>query len=119
MYTDASYQDGFSNIYWRIYTEESRSTNQPQEGPANGYTILKHLSRLKDLEARLRNLNCLASSPRRLGLWVFSPTPDFESLKPLYLSGEENNKIVVGTTTLKGIYMDSVFVYCVLYLISI
>ncbi|KAJ5316751.1 hypothetical protein PENANT_c016G08820 [Penicillium antarcticum] len=93
--------DGFSNIYWRIYTEESRGPNQPQEGPTNGYTILKHLSRLKDLEARLRSLNCLASSPRRLGLWVFSSTPEFESLKPLYLSGEDNNKIVVGTTTLK------------------
>ncbi|KAJ6049472.1 uncharacterized protein N7446_007198 [Penicillium canescens] len=93
--------DGFSNIYWRIYTEDSRGTNQPQEGPANGYTILKHLSRLKDLEARLRSLNCLASSPRRLGLWVFSNTPDFESLNSLYLSGEENNKIVVGSTTLK------------------
>ncbi|KAJ5776494.1 uncharacterized protein N7511_001505 [Penicillium nucicola] len=93
--------DGFSNIYWRIYTEESRGPNQSQEGPANGYTILKHLSRLKDLEARLRSLNCLASSPRRLGLWVFSPTPEFESLKPLYLGDEDNNKIVVGTTTLK------------------
>lgn len=110
MYTDASYQDGFSNIYWRIYTEDSRGTNQPQEGPANGYTILKHLSRLKDLEARLRSLNCLASSPRRLGLWVFSHTPDFESLNPLYLNGEGNNKIVVGSTTLKGMYLDSSYI---------
>jgi mediator of RNA polymerase II transcription subunit 13 len=101
-------QDGFSNIYWRIYTEEAGITNNPQEGPANGYTILKHLSRLKDLEARLRNLNCLASCPRRLGLWVFSPTPDFESLNPLYAreSDAESNKIVVGTTTLKGMQMD-------------
>ncbi|CAG8942634.1 unnamed protein product [Penicillium salamii] len=95
--------EGFSNIYWRIYTEEVGIANNPQEGPANGYTILKHLSRLKDLEARLRNLNCLASCPRRLGLWVFSPTPDFESLKPLYVRGSdaESNKIVIGTTTLK------------------
>ncbi|KAJ5383871.1 Mediator complex subunit Med13 [Penicillium concentricum] len=95
--------DGFSNIYWRIYTEEAGITNNPQEGPANGYTILKHLSRLKDLEARLRVLNCLASCPRRLGLWVFSPTPEFESLKPLYVRGSEaeSNKILVGTTTLK------------------
>ncbi|KAJ5164205.1 Mediator complex subunit Med13 [Penicillium coprophilum] len=95
--------DGFSNIHWRIYTEEAGITNNPQEGPANGYTILKHLSRLKDLEARLRVLNCLASCPRRLGLWVFSPTPEFESLKPLYVRGSdaESNKILVGTTTLK------------------
>ncbi|KAJ5773286.1 Mediator complex subunit Med13 [Penicillium paradoxum] len=102
--------DGFSNIYWRIYTEEAGITNNPQEGPANGYTILKHLSRLKDLEARLRILNCLASCPRRLGLWVFSPTPDFESLQPLYVRGAdaESNKIVVGTTTLKVSAMGSV-----------
>ncbi|CAG7930508.1 unnamed protein product [Penicillium olsonii] len=95
--------EGFSNIYWRIYTEEVGATNNPQEGPANGYTILKHLSRLKDLEARLRNLNCLASCPRRLGLWVFSPTPDFESLQPLYVRGNEAEsvRIVIGTTTLK------------------
>ncbi|KAJ5435019.1 Mediator complex subunit Med13 [Penicillium cf. griseofulvum] len=102
--------DGFSNIYWRIYTEEAGITNNPQEGPANGYTILKHLSRLKDLEARLRLLNCLASCPRRLGLWVFSPTPEFESLQPLYVRGSdaESNKILVGTTTLKVSAMGSV-----------
>ncbi|KAI2726158.1 hypothetical protein CBS147332_3045 [Penicillium roqueforti] len=102
--------DGFSNIYWRIYTEEAGITNNPQESPANGYTILKHLSRLKDLEARLRGLNCLASCPRRLGLWVFSPTPEFESLKPLYVRGSdtESNKIVVGTTTLKVSALGSV-----------
>ncbi|KAJ5081590.1 hypothetical protein NUU61_009854 [Penicillium alfredii] len=95
--------DGFSNIYWRIYTEEPGIVNQSPESPANGYTILKHLGRLKDLEARLRNLNCLASCPRRLGLWVFSSTPEFESLNPLYLKeGDEgSSKIVVGATTLK------------------
>ncbi|KAJ5550195.1 Mediator complex subunit Med13 [Penicillium sp. DV-2018c] len=96
--------DGFSNIYWRIYTEDAGITNNPQDGPANGYTILKHLSRLKELEARLRILNCLASCPRRLGLWIFSPTPDFKSLHPLYVresDTEPNHKIVVGTTTLK------------------
>ncbi|KGO74718.1 Mediator complex, subunit Med13 [Penicillium italicum] len=102
--------DGFSNIYWRIYTEEAGIANNPQESPANGYTILKHLSRLKDLEARLRGLNCLASCPRRLGLWVFSPTPEFESLKPLYVRGSEaeSNRIVVGTTTLKVSALGSV-----------
>ncbi|KAF7519907.1 hypothetical protein PCG10_009675 [Penicillium crustosum] len=102
--------DGFSNIYWRIYTEEAGITSNPQESPANGYTILKHLSRLKDLEARLRGLNCLASCPRRLGLWVFSPTPEFESLKPLYVRGSdaESNRIVVGTTTLKVSALGSV-----------
>ncbi|KAJ5168794.1 Mediator complex subunit Med13 [Penicillium canariense] len=95
--------DGFSTIYWRIYTEESGITTHPQEGPANGYTILKHLGRLKHLEARLRNIACLASCPRRLGLWVFSPTPTFESLGPVYVTdGDiETTKIFVDTTTLK------------------
>ncbi|KAG0161138.1 hypothetical protein PDIDSM_8671 [Penicillium digitatum] len=102
--------DGFTNIYWRIYTEEASIANNPQESPANGYTILKHLSRLKDLEARLRGLNCLASCPRRLGLWVFSPTPEFESLNALYVreSDPESSRIVVGTTTLKVSALGSV-----------
>lgn len=97
-------QDGFSTIYWRIYTEEQGISNHPQDGPANGYTILRHLGRLKDLEARLRGLNCLASCPRRLGLWVFSPTPNFESLGSLYVKegDTETTKILVDTTTLKG-----------------
>ncbi|PLB55627.1 hypothetical protein P170DRAFT_506183 [Aspergillus steynii IBT 23096] len=96
--------DGFSNIYWRIYTEEPNITNLPGEAPANGYTILKHLSRLKDLELRLRNLDCLVSSyPRRLGLWVFSATPDFEGLGPLCSHGvkDEQSRLVVGASTLK------------------
>ncbi|KAJ5387661.1 hypothetical protein N7509_010202 [Penicillium cosmopolitanum] len=95
--------DGFSTIYWRIYTEEQGISNHPQDGPANGYTILKHLGRLKDLEARLRGLNCLASCPRRLGLWVFSSTPAFESLASLYVEegDTETTKILVDTTTLK------------------
>ncbi|KAJ5267127.1 hypothetical protein N7478_009935 [Penicillium angulare] len=98
-------QDGFSTIYWRIYTEESGITSQPSEGhpPANGYTILKHLGRLKDLEGKLRNLNCLVSCPRRLGLWVFSPTPGFESLSNLYVKegSAVSKKILIDTTTLK------------------
>ncbi|KAJ5755637.1 hypothetical protein N7533_005180 [Penicillium manginii] len=95
--------DGFSTIYWRIYTEEQGISNHPQDGPANGYTILKHLGRLKDLEARLRGLNCLASCPRRLGLWVFSSTPAFESLASLYVKegDTETTKILVDTTKLK------------------
>ncbi|KAJ5671749.1 hypothetical protein N7507_000876 [Penicillium longicatenatum] len=95
--------DGFSTIYWRIYTEETGIANNPPEGPPNGYMILKHLSRLKDLEAKLRLLNCLASCPRRLGLWVFSPTPDFESLGALYVKegSEVSKKILVDTTILK------------------
>ncbi|KAJ5173133.1 Mediator complex subunit Med13 [Penicillium capsulatum] len=102
--------DGFSTIYWRIYTEEPGVANQPADGPANGYTILKHLSRLKSLEARLRNLNCLASCPRRLGLWVFSATPNFESLASLYLKedGQESKKIVAESTTLKVLASGSV-----------
>ncbi|CAL5870504.1 uncharacterized protein PFLUO_LOCUS4741 [Penicillium psychrofluorescens] len=95
--------DGFSHIYWRIYTEEPGIANQPSETPANGYTILKHLGRLKDLETRLRSFNCLASCPRRLGLWVFSPTHNFESLGPLYIKegGEESTKISVDASTLR------------------
>ncbi|KAJ5595194.1 Mediator complex subunit Med13 [Penicillium hispanicum] len=95
--------DGFSTIYWRIYTEEVGIANNSLDGPANGYTILKHLGRLKDLEARLRNLNCLASCPRRLGLWVFSSTPTFERLRPLYVKegDDESRKITVDSTTLK------------------
>ncbi|KAJ5759259.1 Mediator complex subunit Med13 [Penicillium odoratum] len=95
--------DGFSTIYWRIYTEESGIANNQPEGQPNGYIILKHLSRLKDLEAKLRILNCLASCPRRLGLWVFSPTPDFESLDSLYVrdGNEASKRILVDATTLK------------------
>ncbi|KAJ5495743.1 hypothetical protein N7539_000859 [Penicillium diatomitis] len=94
---------GFSTIYWRIYTEESGITSNPQEGPTNGYTILKHLGRLKHLEALLRNIGCLASCPRRLGLWVFSPTPVFGNLSPVYIKeGDlQTTKISVDTTTLK------------------
>ncbi|KAJ5899562.1 Mediator complex subunit Med13 [Penicillium taxi] len=95
--------DGFSTIYWRIYTEEPSIGQPAPEGPSNGYTILKHLGRLKDLEARLRNLNCLASCPRRLGLWVFSPTPDFESLASLYKEDDkESKKIQIESSILKG-----------------
>ncbi|KAI9926758.1 hypothetical protein ASPWEDRAFT_143147 [Aspergillus wentii DTO 134E9] len=96
--------DGFSNIYWRIYTEEPGITNYSAETPANGFTILKHLSRLKDIELRLRNLDCLASCyPRRLGLWVFSATPNFEGLSPLCLneSKDDSSRLLIGSTTLK------------------
>lgn len=103
-FSDTKSQDGFSTIYWRIYTEEPGIANHPPDGPANGYTILKHLGHLKDLEARLRNRNCLASCPRRLGLWVFSSTPNFDSLHSLYVKEGESpsTKILVDTTTLKG-----------------
>ncbi|PLB41339.1 uncharacterized protein BDW47DRAFT_66747 [Aspergillus candidus] len=97
--------DGFSSIYWRIYTEEPNIASIPGETPANGYTILRHLSRLKDLELRLRNANCLVSSyPRRLGLWVFSATPDFESLDPLCPNQgqEERSRLAVDSFTLKA-----------------
>ncbi|OJJ45497.1 hypothetical protein ASPZODRAFT_134172 [Penicilliopsis zonata CBS 506.65] len=96
--------DGFSTIYWRIYTEELTIASHAPEVPANGLTILKHLSRLKDLELRLRNLDCLvACLPRRLGLWVFSATPDFESLSSLYLAGNQDgsNRLHVDSSTLR------------------
>ncbi|KAF7593488.1 mediator of RNA polymerase II transcription subunit 13 [Aspergillus hancockii] len=96
--------DGFSNIYWRIYTEEPNITNIPGETPANGFTILKHLSRLKDLELRLRNLDCLVSSyPRRLGLWVFSATPEFGAVSALRSeeSKDEQIRLIVGSSKLK------------------
>ncbi|KAL2819674.1 mediator complex subunit 13 C-terminal-domain-containing protein [Aspergillus granulosus] len=95
--------DGFSNIYWRIYTEDAGSTNPPADGIHNGHTILKHISRLKELELRLRSLGCLVLSyPRRLGLLIFSATPDFEHLSPLLLNDkDESTRLLVGATTLK------------------
>lgn len=98
------FKDGFSNIHWRIYTDEHAVSSLPPEAPANGYTILKHLSRLKDLELQLKNLGCLVSSyPRRLGLWLFSATPGFESVSSLSLNGSGGNstRLLVGSTTLK------------------
>lgn len=98
-------KDGFSNIYWRIYTEESSIKNNPPEAPPNGYTILKHLSRLKDLELRLRSLDCLVSCyPRRLGLWVFSPTPEFDHLQPFCPKDAKDDpkRILIGSSILKG-----------------
>ncbi|KAL4788336.1 mediator complex subunit 13 C-terminal-domain-containing protein [Aspergillus varians] len=96
--------DGFSNIYWRIYTEESTSTNPPGDGPNNGHNVLKHISRLKELELRLRSQGSLVLSyPRRLGLLIFSATPDFEHLSPAVLNdrGDEYNRLLVGSTILK------------------
>ncbi|RJE17797.1 hypothetical protein PHISCL_09865, partial [Aspergillus sclerotialis] len=103
--TNVNVIDGFSNIYWRIYTEEPSVKNNPPEAPANGYTILKHLSRLKDLELRLRSLDCLVSCyPRRLGLWVFSPTPEFERLQPFCPKDakDDPNRILIGSSILKA-----------------
>ncbi|OOF98939.1 hypothetical protein ASPCADRAFT_127527 [Aspergillus carbonarius ITEM 5010] len=96
--------DGFSQIYWRIYTEEPNSANNPGESPANGYTILKHLSRLKDLELQIRDRDCLVSSyPRRLCLWVFSATPGFESLLPLSANEakDDSSRLAIGSATMK------------------
>lgn len=101
-----SWKDGFSNIYWRIYTEDPPIPDANGEAPANGYTILKHLSRLKDLELRLRDLDCLVSCyPRRLGLWVFSATPDFEHLRTLCrkVGKDEQNRVIIGSSALKGL----------------
>lgn len=100
------YQDGFSQIYWRIYTEEPGITHHPSEAPTNGHVILKHLSRLKDLELRLRSQDCLVSCyPRRLGLWVFSTTPNFDNLAPLCLNEakDDSTRLLVGSVTLKGL----------------
>jgi mediator of RNA polymerase II transcription subunit 13 len=82
--------------------------------PTNGYSILKHLSRLKDVEVKLRNLACLVSCyPRRLGLWVFSATPGFESLSSLSqeLPSFETNKLVIGSISLKGSYASLLCVF--------
>jgi mediator of RNA polymerase II transcription subunit 13 len=100
-------QDGFSHIYWRIYTEDSSIGTQSSDSNTqnNGYNILKHLSRLKDLELKLRNQDCLVSCyPRRLGLWIFSATPGFESLSPLVQesAGQDPNRLLIGPVSLKG-----------------
>ncbi|KAL4803745.1 mediator complex subunit 13 C-terminal-domain-containing protein [Aspergillus unguis] len=95
--------DGFSNVYWRIYTEENNNNNPSGDTPSNGHTVLKHISRLKELELRLRCHGCLVLSyPRRLGLLIFSATPDFESLSPVRLGdADDSNKVLVGSTVLK------------------
>ncbi|KAL4909180.1 hypothetical protein BDW74DRAFT_78392 [Aspergillus multicolor] len=95
--------DGFSNVYWRIYTEDN-GTNPPGDGPSNGHTVLKHFSRLKELELRLRCQGSLVLSyPRRLGLLVFSATPGFEQLSSSLSSesGDQSNRLLVGSTVLK------------------
>ncbi|KAL1970027.1 hypothetical protein VTN77DRAFT_6432 [Rasamsonia byssochlamydoides] len=102
--TNISVIDGFSNIYWRIYSEEPSGVPPSPDATSNGYNILKHLSRLKDLEMKLRNLDCLVSCyPRRLGLWIFSATPGFESLSSLSQEppNYESNRLVIGSTSLK------------------
>ncbi|RDW78532.1 uncharacterized protein DSM5745_05384 [Aspergillus mulundensis] len=96
-------QDGFSNVYWRIYTEDN-GTNPPGDGPNNGHTVLKHISRLKELELRLRCQGSLVLSyPRRLGLLIFSATPDFDHLPSAISSegGDQSNRLLVGSTVLK------------------
>lgn len=104
-------QNGFSVIYWRIYIEETSINTQASETVAsNGYSILKLLSRLKDLEIKLRNLGCLVSHyPRRLGLWIFSSTPGFESVDSFAQESpnqdlKEPEKLLIGGTSLKGNY---------------
>lgn len=51
----------------------------------------------------MRNLDCLVSCyPRRLGLWIFSATPGFESLSSLSQEPlNESNKLLVGSISLK------------------
>ncbi|KAL5343638.1 mediator complex subunit 13 C-terminal-domain-containing protein [Aspergillus crustosus] len=96
--------DGFSNIYWRIYTEETGGSNAPGDSSNNAQAILKHISRLKELELRLRSQGCLVLSyPRRLGLLIFSATPDFDHLAPLFPSErkDDSNRLVVGNSVLK------------------
>jgi mediator of RNA polymerase II transcription subunit 13 len=104
-------QNGFSVIYWRIYNEETSISTQASETVAsNGYSILKLLSRLKDLEIKLRNLSCLVSYyPRRLGLWIFSSTPGFESVDSFAQESpnqdlKDPEKLLIGSTSLKGKY---------------
>ena len=65
----------------------------------------------------MRSLNCLASCPRRLGLWVFSPTPDFESLASVYVKegNEESKRILVDTTVLKGVFNSNLFLVNLAY----
>uniref|UniRef100_A0A093VL25 Mediator of RNA polymerase II transcription subunit 13 n=1 Tax=Talaromyces marneffei PM1 TaxID=1077442 RepID=A0A093VL25_TALMA len=106
--TNFSAITGFSVIHWRIYTEEANTGNPSSDiAPNSGYNILRHLSRLKDLEIQLRNSDCLVSCyPRRLGLWIFSPTPGFESLSPLARDPaaqglKESTKLIIGTSSLK------------------
>lgn len=45
--------------------------------------------------------------PRRLGLWIFSATPEFDCLTSLSLNEgkDEPNKLLVGSVTLKGLHI--------------
>ena len=88
----------------RPHRQESKPSTDDDPAPLTSSNV----GRLKDLEGKLRNLNCLASCPRRLGLWVFSPTPNFESLNSVYIKNENegSKKILVDTTILKGMIVD-------------
>ncbi|CRG84467.1 Mediator of RNA polymerase II transcription subunit 13 [Talaromyces islandicus] len=106
--TNISVINGFSVIYWRIYNEETSISTQASETVAsNGYSILKLLSRLKDLEIKLRNLGCHVSYyPRRLGLWIFSSTPGFESVDSFAQESPNQDlnapeRLIIGGTSLK------------------
>ncbi|KAJ5499104.1 Mediator complex subunit Med13 [Penicillium expansum] len=84
--------DGFSNIYWRIYTEEA---------------ALESSQRFRGSIERFELPGLMSKASRALGVL---PTPEFESLNPLYVRGNdaESNRIVVGTTTLKVSALGSV-----------
>ncbi|KAL1976127.1 hypothetical protein VTN31DRAFT_2409 [Thermomyces dupontii] len=98
--TNINVINGFSTIYWRIYTEERLSD---ENGPPDKYSILKYLSRMKDLEIKLRNQDCLVSThPKRFCLWVFSATPGFESLRVASQDAPADlTKLTIGSTTIK------------------
>lgn len=106
-------QDGFRDVYWRIYTEENSGGSPSGDTPNTGHAVLKHISRLKELELRLRCHGSLVLSyPRRLGLLIFSATPEFENLSPVLLSDQDETRLLVGSTVLKGRFNPDYLSYC-------
>ncbi|KAL4887166.1 mediator complex subunit 13 C-terminal-domain-containing protein [Aspergillus karnatakaensis] len=92
--------DGFSNIYWRIYTQEAAGTSA-----LNDEAALKRISRLKEIEVRLRCQGCLVLVyPRKLGLLMFSATADFEHLAPWFPSErkDDSSMLLFGNLALKA-----------------
>src|SRR5215471_453594 len=95
-------QDGFSNIYWRIYVRlfiDASGSTQCETA------ALKRSSELKDSELVLRNRGCLVSVVLGgVGLWIFSSNPNFDALRPLCAGDSKSSvkSIVVGNTTFHG-----------------
>ncbi|ODH49573.1 hypothetical protein GX48_04360 [Paracoccidioides brasiliensis] len=96
-------QDGFCNIFWRIYSRVAAGPPTSQlnlrENP-----VLRSSNELRNSIILLRNLRCLVS-PLANGsdLWIFSANPNFDALGPVYSNkGAGNDIIVAGSVTFQN-----------------